>query len=60
MAVEAEELGAGIMEDTLTGVALLVGLASSCKAKGHCLDSQSRHMPGLQVWSLGGAGTRGN
>ena len=35
-----------------------VGWASSCKAKGYQLDSQSGHMPGLWVQSLVGATDR--
>ena len=38
----------------------LVGWALSCKVKGHRFDSCSEHTPGLWVWSLVGARTRGN
>ena len=43
----------------LTSVAQLVG-ASAHKPKGHWLDSQSGHMPGLQVESPVGACAGGN
>ena len=43
----------------LTSMAKLVG-ASSVNQKGHWFDSQSRHIPGLQVQSLVGARARGS
>ena len=43
----------------LAGVVQLIGRWSH-KLKGHRLDSQSGHIPGLQVWSLVWAHTRGN
>ena len=43
----------------LAGVAQLVG-ASSCKPKGHGDNSQSGHIPGLQVRYPVGAFARGN
>ena len=36
-----------------------VGWMSSCKAKGHWFYIQSRHIPGLWVWSLIGVCRRG-
>ena len=43
----------------LVGGAQLVG-ALPYRSKGHRFDSQSKHMPGLRVWSLVGAPTIGN
>ena len=37
-----------------------VGWASSCKPKSHGFNSQSGHMPRLQVWFLVGVHTRSN
>ena len=37
-----------------------VSWSSLPKVKGHWFDSRSRHLPGLQVWSLVRAHTRGN